>query len=181
MIIEEVDVEKLILYEFNNKIHDETQINRIANSIKEFWFTQPLVIDKNNVVVIWHWRLEGAKKIWMKSVPCLRLEKLSETQVKKLRIRDNKLNESEYNLANLKYEVDSLEDMNIWDLEISTIDLFPELETPEFDENEYWWKDVSDKIWQEYSILLKFSSSEEQQIMYDNLKEMWWFLDIKIL
>ena len=49
MKIEEIEVWKLIPYEFNNKIHDETQINRIANSIKEFWFLQPVVIDKNNI------------------------------------------------------------------------------------------------------------------------------------
>ena len=60
MKIIETDINKLVPYEFNNKIHDETQINRIANSIKEFWFTQPIVIDKNNVVIIGHWRLESA-------------------------------------------------------------------------------------------------------------------------
>ena len=42
-------IEDLIPYEFNNKIHWEQQINQIANSIKEFWFTQPIVIDKNNI------------------------------------------------------------------------------------------------------------------------------------
>ena len=184
MKIEEIAIESLIPYERNNKIHDETQVNRIANSIKEFWFLQPLVIDKDNILIVWHWRLEWAKKLWLETVPCVRAENLTEAQIKKYRILDNKLNESEYNLANLKAEVDSLDDFNFWDIELSTTDLFPELETPEFDEDEFWWwrwKDVSDEIWKEYSILLKFSSSEEQQVMFDNLKEMWWFLDIKIL
>ena len=79
-------VESLIPYEFNNKIHDEEQVNRIANSIKEFWFTQPLVIDWSNVVIIGHGRLEAAKKLWLKEVPCVKMDNLSETQVKKLRI-----------------------------------------------------------------------------------------------
>lgn len=184
MQVEELPIDSLIPYERNNKIHDETQVNRIANSLKEFWFLQPLVVDKNNVLVVWHWRLEWAKKLWLKTAPCVRAEKLTEAQIKKYRILDNKLNESEYNLANLKAEVDSLDDFNFWDIELSTTDLFPELETPEFDEDEFWWwrwKDVSDEIWKEYTILLKFASSEEQQVMFDNLKEMWWFLDIKIL
>jgi ParB-like chromosome segregation protein Spo0J len=47
-----MDINELIPYEFNNKEHDETQINRIANSIKEFGFTQRIVIDKDNVVII---------------------------------------------------------------------------------------------------------------------------------
>ena len=54
MDIKQIAIEKLIPYEKNNKEHDEIQITRIANSIKEFGFIQPLVIDKNNVVVIGH-------------------------------------------------------------------------------------------------------------------------------
>jgi len=54
MKIIEKKVEELIPYEFNNKIHDEVQVNRIANSIKEFGWTQPIVIDDNNVIIIGH-------------------------------------------------------------------------------------------------------------------------------
>lgn len=148
MQIQEIEIEKLIPYEFNNKIHDETQVNRIANSIKEFWFLQPLVIDKDNILIVWHWRLEWAKKLWLETVPCVRAENLTEAQIKKYRILDNKLNESEYNLANLKAEVDSLDDFNIWDLEISVDELFPELETPEFDDfySEELWETTEDEV-----------------------------------
>ena len=52
MQVEELPIDSLIPYERNNKIHDETQVNRIANSLKEFGFLQPLVIDKNNVLVV---------------------------------------------------------------------------------------------------------------------------------
>jgi len=127
MKIEQVAIEKLIPYEFNNKIHDLTQINRIANSIKEFWFTQPIVIDKDNIVIIGHWRLEAAKKLDLKEVPVVKMEDLSEAQVKKLRILDNKLNESERDTDNLKLEIWDLEDFNIWDIELSVEELFPDL------------------------------------------------------
>jgi ParB-like chromosome segregation protein Spo0J len=63
MKIENVKSEKLIPYEFNNKIHDETQVNRIANSIREFGFLQPLVIDQNNVIIVGHGRFEASQKL----------------------------------------------------------------------------------------------------------------------
>lgn len=131
MDIKEISVDQLIPYEFNNKIHDATQVNRIANSIKEFWFLQPIVIDKNNIVVVWHGRLEWAKKLWLKTVPCLMAENLTEQQIKKYRILDNKLNESEWDVENLKLELDELPDLDFWDLHLEVSDLFPDLKVEE--------------------------------------------------
>jgi len=127
MKIQEISIDKLIPYEFNNKKHDETQINRIANSIKEFWFLQPLVIDKDNIVIVWHGRLEGAKKLGLETVPCIKAENLTEQQIKKYRILDNKLNESERDIENLKLELEDLGDLSIWDLDLPIEDLFPDL------------------------------------------------------
>ena len=109
MNIKNIKISQLIPYELNNKIHDETQIIRIANSIKEFWFTQPLVIDKSNVVVIGHWRLEAAIRLWLDEVPCIIKDDLSDDQIKKLRYWDNKLNESEWNIENLKLDLTDLD------------------------------------------------------------------------
>lgn len=140
MIIEDINIENLIPYEWNNKIHDEEQINRIANSIKEFWFLQPIVIDKNNIIVAWHGRFEWAKKLWLKTAPCVRAENLTEQQIKKYRILDNKLNESERDVENLQVELWTLPDFNFWDLELDIDtefdDLFPEEETEDIEEDE---------------------------------------------
>ena len=147
MKIQNIEISKLIPYELNNKIHDETQIQRIANSIKEFWFTQPIVIDKTNIVVIWHWRLEAAKRLWLKEVPCIIKDDLSDIQIKKLRFWDNKLNESEWNIENLKLDLMDLDDMNLWDLEFSVEEIIWESDSPVhekwwFENKEYWVNDL---------------------------------------
>lgn len=127
MKVIDLEVSKLIPYDFNNKEHDKEQVNMIANSIKEFGFNQPLVVDANNIVVVGHWRLLAAKELWLEKVPCVKLEDLSDEQIKKYRILDNKLNESDWAELNLRKDLDMLEDMNFGDLELNKEDLFPEL------------------------------------------------------
>ena len=63
MNIKNISVKDLIPYEKNTKKHDDVQINNVAESIKQYGFVQPIVIDKNNVVVIGHCRLLAAKKL----------------------------------------------------------------------------------------------------------------------
>ena len=65
------NITDLIPYDKNTKKHDKRQINNVAESIQQYGFVQPIVIDKNNVVVIGHCRLLGAKKLKMKEVPCV--------------------------------------------------------------------------------------------------------------
>lgn len=96
MDIKNIAVKDLIPYEKNTKKHDDVQINNVAESIKQYGFVQPIVIDKNNVVVIGHCRLLAAKKLKMQEVPCVCVEDLTEEQVKALRIVDNKSNESDW-------------------------------------------------------------------------------------
>lgn len=96
MDIKNIAVKDLIPYDKNTKKHDDVQINNVAESIKKYGFVQPIVIDKNNVVVIGHCRLLAAKKLKMTDVPCVCVEDLTEEQVKALRIVDNKSNESDW-------------------------------------------------------------------------------------
>ena len=96
MNIKNIAVKDLIPYEKNTKKHDDVQINNVAESIKQYGFVQPIVIDKNNVVVIGHCRLLAAKKLKMADVPCVCVDDLTEEQVKALRIVDNKSNESDW-------------------------------------------------------------------------------------
>lgn len=140
MQIESLSTDKLIPYEFNNRNHSEEQVNRIANSIKEFGFNQPIVIDESNIVLVGHGRLFAAKKLGLDKVPVLKKSGLSEAQKKGYRILDNKLqNDSTWSFDNLELEFGFLED-NGFELEPWGLDdlrgMFPEDE-PEVTDDEF--------------------------------------------
>lgn len=105
MQVVNLKIKDLKPYEKNAKKHDQTQIDNVAESIKQFGMVQPIVVDKDNVVIIGHCRLDACKKLKMKEVPCVKLEDLSEEQVKKLRLLDNKLNESDWDFELLQNDI----------------------------------------------------------------------------
>ena len=131
MEIRNISVKDLIPYDRNTKKHDKTQINNVAESIKQYGFVQPIVIDKNNVVVIGHCRLLAAKQLKMKEVPCVCVEDLTDEQVKALRIVDNKSNESEWDLDILPDELAEL-DLSDFDFSFGITD---DDELPDFEED----------------------------------------------
>lgn len=102
-------VADLVPYEKNAKMHNETQIKNVAESIKQFGFVQPVVVDKDNVIVIGHCRTEAAKLLGMDEVPCVSVDDLTDEQVKALRIVDNKANESPWDFEILGEELDGLD------------------------------------------------------------------------
>lgn len=103
--IKYMNIRDLKPYKKNAKKHNKEQVEQIANSIKEFGFTQPVIIDKNNEVVAGHGRILGAKKAGLKKVPTVCLEELTEEQIKAYRLVDNKLNESEWDYGLLDEEL----------------------------------------------------------------------------
>lgn len=109
MNIEQMKVKDIIPYAKNAKKHNKTQIANVAESIKRFGFAQPLVVDKNNELIIGHCRLLAAKQLKLREVPVLRMEELTEDQVKQLRLLDNKLNESDWDAELLMDEVGELD------------------------------------------------------------------------
>ena len=112
----------------NAKQHPPKQVEQIANSIKQFGFRQPLVVDAGNVVIIGHGRLLAAQKLGLDKVPVVRADDLTEDQIKALRLADNKLNESEWDLDFLDAELAELKAADIdmtdfgFDLEDEDID-----------------------------------------------------------
>jgi hypothetical protein len=121
MQIEEIAIKELKPYDRNAKLHDDKQIGNVMESIKQFGFAQPLVVDKDNVVIIGHCRLIAAKRLKMEKVPVLRMADLDDEQVQKLRLLDNKLNESEWDMDLLAEDIPAL-DFSDFDLDWGIIE-----------------------------------------------------------
>ncbi len=105
-------IDELIPYANNSRTHSEEQVNQVASSIKEFGFTNPVLIDDDNGVIAGHGRILAAKKLNMEDIPCIRLKGLTEAQKKAYVIADNQLAlNSGWDLDMLKIELDSLNEM----------------------------------------------------------------------
>lgn len=96
-------------YPKNAKKHSKEQIKNVAESIKEFGWQQPIVVDDNNVIIIGHCRYQAAKLLELETVPVHVAEGLDENQANKLRLLDNKTNESEWDLDLLLEQIPTLE------------------------------------------------------------------------
>ena len=109
-------VKDLIPYAKNAKKHSRTQIANVAESIKQYGFVQPVVIDRDGVIVIGHCRTLAAKQLGMKEIPCVCVKDLTPEQVKALRLVDNKSNESGWDMELLGEELKDL-DLSAFDFE----------------------------------------------------------------
>ena len=116
-------------YGKNAKKHDKTQINNVAESIKQYGFVQPIVVDRDGVIVIGHCRALAAKKLGMEEVPCVCVDDLTPEQVNALRLVDNKSNESAWDFDLLAEELPEL-DLAAFDFDFS----FPEPDESEIEE-----------------------------------------------
>lgn len=123
--VEPVETTSLVPYENNTKIHKDKQRQQIANSILNFGFNNPILVDESNVILAGHGRWLAAKLLGMTEVPVIRLKHLSESQKKAYRIADNKLTENgfwDYDL--LKLEFSDLEKLDLdFSLDITGFDL----------------------------------------------------------
>jgi ParB-like chromosome segregation protein Spo0J len=89
--IEWIPIDNLKPYERNARLHSESQIKKIAASIKEFGFNNPILIDENNGIIAGHGRLEAAKLLESQEVPTVRLSHLNDSQKRAYVIADNKI------------------------------------------------------------------------------------------
>jgi ParB-like chromosome segregation protein Spo0J len=120
--IETRPVADLIPYIANSRTHSDAQVAQIAASIKEFGWTNPILIDGDNTIIAGHGRLLAARKLGMESVPAIVLDHLSKAQQRALVIADNQLAlNAGWDLDMLKAEI---EDLNLegFDLELLGFD-----------------------------------------------------------
>ena len=120
------NVSELVPYE-NNPRHNDDAVDYVANSIKNFHFQVPIVIDKNNVVIAGHTRLKACHKLGIKDVPCIVADDLTPEQVKAFRLADNKTSElAEWDMDKLDIELGEIPGIDMsafgFDIEIDDIE-----------------------------------------------------------
>lgn len=111
MKIEQIDINSLIPYARNAKLHSVSQINAVASSIKEFGFNNPVLIDDNNNIIAGHCRVLASERLNLSNIPCIRLNHLDKNAKKAYLIADNRLAETGdgWDLEMLQLELESIE------------------------------------------------------------------------
>ena len=113
MKIEMMKVSDLVPYE-NNPRDNDSAVDAVANSIKEFGFLVPVLIDKERNIVAGHTRFKAAQKLGIEKVPTITLGNLSDEDIRKYRIVDNKTGElSSWDYELLKEELGSIDEINM--------------------------------------------------------------------
>ena len=110
--IEMRSTKDLIPYVRNTRTHSEEQVGQIAASIKEFGFTNPVLVDQDNMIIAGHGRVMAANKLDLKEVPTIRLDYLTEAQKRAYVIADNRLAlNADWDYEMLKVELKELDDL----------------------------------------------------------------------
>lgn len=116
MNVQNRKLSELTPYPGNAKKHDKKQIANVAESIRQYGFVQPIVVDRDDVIIIGHCRALAAKKLGMDEVPCVSMDDLTPEQVNALRLVDNKSNESDWDFDLLAEELPGL-DLSTFDFD----------------------------------------------------------------
>lgn len=135
MNIIEINISDIKEYE-NNPRNNENAIEPVANSIKEFGFKVPIILDRDNVIVAGHTRIRAAKKLGLETVPCVIADDLTPEQIKAFRLADNKVGEiAEWDFTKLEEELKAIQDIDMSDFEfdMTMFEEEPEAEEDDFD------------------------------------------------
>lgn len=119
--------EELLEYD-NNPRNNEEAVGKVAESIRQFGFKVPILIDQNNIIIAGHTRKLAAEELGLTQIPCICVEDLSEQQVKAFRLADNKVAEFS------SWDPDKLTDelADIMDIDMTVFD-FPDMALDELD------------------------------------------------
>lgn len=113
MKFEEISTNEIIPYE-NNPRNNKAAIPYVKESIQQFGFKVPIIIDSNNVIVCGHTRYLAAKELEMESIPCVRADDLTPEQIKAFRIADNKVSEyATWDFDKLLQELEGIEELDM--------------------------------------------------------------------
>ena len=169
MQIEQLKVGDLIPYVNNSRTHSDEQVTQVASSIKEFGFTNPILIDGEGGIIAGHGRLMAAKKLGLNKVPCIRLDYLTETQRKAYVIADNKLALNggwDNDLLKIELtELDSLDfDLNLIGFDLSELANIFDPVTEEIELKEQTYSET-------FNIIIECDDEQNQESIYNELQE----------
>lgn len=119
MQIEYISTDKIIPYANNPRINDGEAVDRVASSIAEYGFKNPIIIDKNNIIICGHTRFKAAKKLGIDNVPVIRADDLTPAQIKSFRVAENRVSEyAKWNNELLTLELQELQELE-FDLDLT--------------------------------------------------------------
>lgn len=133
MDIKQIPITDVVPYDKNPRNNDDA-VESTANSIKEFGWQQPIVVDKNNIIIVGHTRLKAAEKLKLDTVPVLVADNLSEEQVKAYRLADNKTSElADWDMALLNEELEGIAELDMDDFGFELAEDSEEVVDDDFD------------------------------------------------
>ena len=159
-------VEDLIPYE-NNPRNNTEAIDYVANSIKEFGFKVPVIVDKENVIVAGHTRVLAAEKLGLEEVPVIIADDLTEEQIKAFRLADNKVSEyATWDFAKLDLELENVDfDMAEFGFETKEIEEKEESGDEEIDTESHF------NYQEQYGVIVMCKNEAQQEEVYNRLVE----------
>lgn len=170
-------IEKIKPYKDNPRDNSKA-IKKVAASIHENGFRQPLVLDKNRVIITGHTRFEAAKTLGMEKLPCIIADDMSKEKVKAYRIADNKVAEySTWNDSLLASEMEALKELG-YDLEdtgfseIEIMELTEDILPEKYDSKEFKdYEDEANKKLKSYNVIICCKNEKEQKFVKKLLRE----------
>lgn len=163
MKIEYKNIEDIIPYE-NNPRKNDNAVDYVANSIKEFGFKVPIIIDKENVIVTGHTRYKASQKLGLTEVPVIYADDLTDEQIRAFRIADNKVAEfSSWDLDKLDLELEDI-DLDMSEFGFDDVEVEVEEETNEVSEPNFNYKE-------QYGVIVMCKDEADQEKIYNRLSE----------
>ena len=152
----------------NNPRHNDNAVDAVANSIREFGFKVPLVVDSDGVIVAGHTRYKAAQKLGLQTVPCLVADDLTQEQINAFRLADNKVGElATWDLDTLKVELD-----NIGEIDLSGMGFDLNDDKPAEDIIEPTEKEINGYQFVHYMVTVDINHHDKIIDLIDQLKEI---------
>lgn len=149
----------------NNPRHNDNAVDAVANSIREFGFKVPIVVDSDGVIVAGHTRYKAAQKLGLQTVPCLVADDLNEEQINAFRLADNKVS----SLATWDDDLLNIELDNITDIDMGKFGFDLDIDEPDEpvapSEPDFHYKE-------QYAVVVTCKNEQEQEQTYNKLTEM---------